>query len=268
MSDWAAHRAQAVAEDTARLCTLGWNTKADEQTAYLMDTYRYHALAGEFDHLAQFVPPDTVAVDVGANAGQYSLKLATLARRVISIEPVNAMDWLGESLPHNCAFFSMAASDRTGVARLRIPEIDGALACGLATLGNHQDDQPGYDQNTSTRTLDDILANTAPGERVGFVKIDVEGHERQVLRGARETLTRWRPNIQIEIYPEAFFAMREVIARLGYRGVFFFAHRLHDMSLYNPDIHCAAANAWAPDRDDFDPSQYVSDFFLLPTRRD
>jgi hypothetical protein len=49
---------------------------------------------------------------------------------------------------------------------------------------------------------------------VSLVKVDVEGHERQVLAGARETLTRWRPLVVVEDWERE---LGPLMAAFGYR---------------------------------------------------
>ncbi len=46
------------------------------------------------------------------------------------------------------------------------------------------------------RRLDSVLA----GERLDYLKIDVEGAEREALEGARETIARWKPDIRLSLY--------------------------------------------------------------------
>jgi FkbM family methyltransferase len=59
---------------------------------------------------------------------------------------------------------------------------------------------------------------------VGFIKIDVEGHELAVLRGAERLLRTARPNLLIEAAeehrPGAFSSVRDFLTPLGYVGAF------------------------------------------------
>jgi hypothetical protein len=51
---------------------------------------------------------------------------------------------------------------------------------------------------------------------VAFVKIDVEGHELEVLRGAEQTLRRNRATILVEVKPPNRAAVADFLAGLGY----------------------------------------------------
>jgi Methyltransferase FkbM domain len=59
---------------------------------------------------------------------------------------------------------------------------------------------------------------------IGLVKIDVEGHELAVLRGAADTLRRNRPTIVVEAeerhHPHAVAAITELLSGFGYAGYF------------------------------------------------
>ena len=57
------------------------------------------------------------------------------------------------------------------------------------------------EERVPTQTVDALVAGQGL-ERVDLIKIDVEGHEFQVLTGAVETITRFRPQILIEVFEE------------------------------------------------------------------
>ena len=131
-----------------------------------------------------------IAVDVGANIGLYTLPLSRYTGprgRVFAFEPEHHnFELLSRNIELNGAVnvtaIEAAASDRNGHA---------PLALSPTNYGDHYVvSKPGA-AGPSARlvTLDDTLASTLPGS-VGVIKIDVQGHEPAVLRGARETLAR------------------------------------------------------------------------------
>src|SRR5262249_42138055 len=71
----------------------------------------------------------------------------------------------------------------------------------------------------STRRLDDYDFHA-----VTFIKIDVEGHEREVLEGGRETIVRERPLLQIEIeqrhHDDSIDSVFSLVAGLGYEAYY------------------------------------------------
>lgn len=186
----------------------------------------------ELHELHRLVRPGTVAVDVGAHFGVYSVALARLVGkrgRVISIEPITEdagmLRRAMRTLRLPVTVVECAVSAAAGEATLRVPLLGGAQKTALATLQlqAQADDLSGIEERrVRVRTLDEILAGvTLP---VGFIKIDVEGHELDVLAGAGETLRRHRPNLLVEINgdvsPEPVRGVISRIERLGYRGEF------------------------------------------------
>jgi len=172
----------------------------------------------ELQLLAGLVDPHRTAVDVGANKGTYTWFLSRLCRHVYAYEPNPAMRWmLTRSTPQNVTVFPRALSDVAGQSLLRIPRRQGRFANNIGTLrpaAHHADCE--LVPVTTTRLDDDGLVD------VGFLKIDVEGLEQQVLRGARELIARDRPVLLVEIIAEhTGRPVDETIAfveRLGYRA--------------------------------------------------
>lgn len=136
---------------------------------------------------------------LGANRGIYTWRLKKLARAVHAFEPNPELaERLRRAVPgavvHPCAL-----SDRDGEADLRVPLVNGIAYDGWATvepknrlLAVHPDDVRTI--RVPLRTLDSFGL-----EDVGFVKIDVEGHELAVLHGAALTLKRCRPILLLEV---------------------------------------------------------------------
>ena len=143
-------------------------------------------------------------LDVGASFGIYTYELARRVGprgRVHAIEPdppsVVRLEQMRQGRP-NITVHPVALSDRTGTATLHVPVVGGRRVGTLASLA-----VPSWrvtlDHVTVTvdlKPLDSILP--ADGRPVSFLKVDVEGHELAVLRGATATL-RTLPAMLIEI---------------------------------------------------------------------
>jgi FkbM family methyltransferase len=145
-------------------------------------------------------------VDAGANMGVYTLFLARYAPRdceVVSIEPIPpTFDLLKSNVTslglRNVRLINLALSDTSREVLMEIP----ADEHGLARIRfMEKASQRGWSTYTvPARKLDDILP--ADGQNVSLLKIDVEMHELECLRGARETIRSQRPAIFIEIQPD------------------------------------------------------------------
>lgn len=169
------------------------------------------AATGQWDrHLIEFVSryvdPGTVALDVGASLGLWSLPLARVARsrrsRLWCFEPSPYnVPRLEANLERNglhtiAAVRPVALGAQRGAARLGYRERGG----GNGALLDVADPDS---VEVAVERLDDIEFPL----RVSFVKMDVEGFELEVLRGGRALLERDRPVIFGE-FSAAWLAMR------------------------------------------------------------
>lgn len=174
----------------------------------------YPRFEPELARLADLCPPDCdTAVDVGGWYGPWTRRLAGRARRVVTVEPVpHLARLLATTSPRNVRVVRAAASDHPGIARLWLPPDDGGDR-GVSSLVRR--DIHGRALDVSCVTLDELgLRN------VGFIKIDVDGSEPAVLRGATGLLARDRPALFIElesrIQPVA--PVVTYLSLLGYEG--------------------------------------------------
>ena len=161
-------------------------------------------------------------LDIGANNGLYSI-LAAKTRpdaKVVAFEPYSlARDVLLENLAvngveHKVVVHDLALSDSAGEARLHIPDSSHGFLETSATL---EPDFKATVQSVSVfkARLDDILLDG----RIAVMKIDVEGHEAAVLRGAAGRLEQDRPIVFAEMLPGAkahFAIMTELFTKLDY----------------------------------------------------
>jgi FkbM family methyltransferase len=173
--------------------------------------------------LGRMLRPGDVFVDVGANAGLYTLFAAAAvgpSGRVIACEPSGREQArLRANLALNdfpqVELLKAALGDAPGTASLRLAEryLAGHNSMFLTPPGAVREEV------VTVTTLDRVLATAA---RCDCVKIDVEGAELRVLRGGADTLARFRPKLLIEFNPETLAAAdtsaAEVAGWLGARG--------------------------------------------------
>lgn len=143
-------------------------------------------------------------VDVGANIGVHTIRLARLVGRngdVIAVEPDPDVVWRTQrnimlNGLANVRVISAAASDLAGEMRLYRPSPRDTNR-GRASL-HHHPYLSGVATTVPVVTIDGICAD-AP---VSLIKVDVEGHEAAVLRGATGTIARHSPSLVFEYAPE------------------------------------------------------------------
>lgn len=183
----------------------------------------------EIYHLKRLLRPQSTLVDAGANFGYY---VATLARalkkqcRILAIEPhpenfarlvrhirLNDLQDVIE-----CC--EVGVSDVAGRGTMVIP----ANNSGHAKIVSNQEDG-----GVAITTLDTFV-QTHGLEQLDAILVDVEGYEARALRGAANTLDRFRPLVYVEFWPPVMQqqgtsveAVVEVLEEHQYK--LFFAHR-------------------------------------------
>jgi FkbM family methyltransferase len=164
---------------------------------YMWRLIRKHMRKGEAELklLPQLAARDRIAIDIGANKGVYTHVLSGLCQSVEAFEPnPKIYRILKRALPTNVTAHQVALSDTTGTAELIVPMYRGGFSNQTASLNPRKRNDGARSVKVPQRTLDSYGFTN-----VGFIKIDVEGFERAVLTGARETIVRERPVLQIEI---------------------------------------------------------------------
>lgn len=157
-----------------------------------------------------------LCLDVGANIGFMSMAMLDAGCDVVSFEPQPALfDLLVENTSkwqiHSnfTRILPFALSDFNGTSTM--PRIRYGEKGNYGGLALGQRSELGVIE-VECRTLDSMSFN-----KIGFIKIDVEGHETAVLRGARQTILRDRPIMYIEDdRPDKSLHLQEMIKGMGY----------------------------------------------------
>jgi FkbM family methyltransferase len=157
--------------------------------------------------IKRWLSPGACAVDVGANVGWHALLMATLvgpAGRVFAFEPNDSTrDRLNAGIQVNdleqVVVDPRALSDRIGTTGFAAPKA-GELWDGTGHMTSAAIDGHASGGSVQCVTLDAFVAERNL-ERLDFMKIDVEGWELSVLRGASHTLVTLAPTIVFEYDP-------------------------------------------------------------------
>jgi FkbM family methyltransferase len=162
----------------------------------------------------QFLRPGQVVYDVGANVGFHSLYCALLVGsrgKVIAFEPnpetrrsLTSQLSVNPSLP--VSVMTCALTDHCGTVRLDTST--GHLSCRVAENGNME---------VEAMTID-ALVNQSKIPPPNLIKIDVEGHDANVIRGAMATIREYRPVVLCDYNGEQTLPdVKALLQPLGYK---------------------------------------------------
>jgi FkbM family methyltransferase len=144
---------------------------------------------------------DPVAYDVGANAGYFTLLMSAHAKRVYAFEPVRETfgaltSNVNRNRLQNVVAVPVALGEERGTMQMRIYSSSGSNSLYVVVPDDAIVTQVGY-EDVEVRTIDELVER-GEVEPPDVIKIDVEGAEGMVLRGAQVTLARARPVILAE----------------------------------------------------------------------
>ncbi|MRR53438.1 MAG: FkbM family methyltransferase [Deltaproteobacteria bacterium] len=166
-------------------------------------------------------------LDIGANTGIYSATFEDIvgSENLFIFEPLPHLQRHLRQKFKKSHVFDFAISDKEGTQRIRVPYIKGKRCDTRATFNSHSElNQTGFDEiEVNFFSLDSVVKELQL-ESIGFIKIDVEGHELQVIDGGIETFTRFKPLILIEIESRHHpFPISNIFSKfedIGYAGYY------------------------------------------------
>jgi FkbM family methyltransferase len=173
----------------------------------------------------------SIVIDGGANEGQYASGLRSVGYqgRIISLEPSSsACEVLKRKASHDSEWrvCQLGLGDQDGEA---VFNLANATVCNsFLTMGDDfRAEVPGVSmvsqETVSVRRLDTVARDVLTADDQVWVKLDVEGFEMPVLRGAPDTLARTRV-LEVELATAAlyegeplFFEVAQSIYKFGFR---------------------------------------------------
>jgi FkbM family methyltransferase len=207
----------------------------------------------EIVHL--FIDRQRAALDIGVHLGMYARHFSKFAKSVIGFEANPDLAAFSRRALHGIATIEwVALSSQSGQSVLRVPLLgknDTEPMLGTISDANQLNGRKCREFLVPTRGLDEF--DLPP---IGFIKIDVEGHEEQVLKGGERLLERDRPAYMIEIEerhnPGSVARLIQYFEQKHYAGLFFDGNLLmgiHQMTRVN----CMPST-----------NMYLNNFFFIP----
>ena len=198
-------------------------TYANEHVGLVVDAmgyYEFEELEATFSFLSPLATEfqNGVALDIGANIGNHSIYFSPRFCRVHAFEPhpvtskilaINAQQ-LGNIVVH-----AYGLGEENGTVRLveNPTNLGGSRVSDMGEL------------SVEIRRLDDVMAETSDFFKIRLIKLDVEGYEAKVLRGAEKLLHASSPVVLFELHEEDFQKGRpevmKILEQFGYRFCWF-----------------------------------------------
>ena len=170
-----------------------------------------------------FIIPNTDSIDVGVYRGVYSYEMSKYSKIVHSFEPnpilLSHIEKNLKKIIRNINFYNFALSDKQSIVPLKVPirnkkykkdNYEEYYQMGRASIHDQNKFKDFERFNVESQKLDNFnFAN-----RISFIKIDVEGHEMEVIKGAEKTIKNNKPILLVEI--EEQYTKKNINDTLGY----------------------------------------------------
>lgn len=180
--------------------------------------------------LREIVPAGRLAIDVGANRGYYSYALSKIASRVEAFEPYPAIAQFARGkLRGNIRLHEVALSNYFGSAKLRVPQCKGSVDIHYSATLKDVAIEKYIEVDVPVATLDQFGFDD-----VGFIKVDTEGSDLDVIEGAKETIRRNQPNLMVELLPlyqDPLACIEQIEKATGYAARIMVGNQLMDARL-------------------------------------
>jgi len=221
----------------------------------------------EIKILKEICNKDKASIDIGVFRGVYSYCLSGLCKAVYGFEANPIMYKVLEKklckIKDNIKIYNMAVSNEVGVAKLKIPIRENYLYSFKNDGTYHKSSIPFYKKSFLKKNFEDYyeaglatidkqnnLNNKIFDEfsvkkiriddfnfeyNIGFIKIDVEGHEFECLQGAKKILEIGKPNLLIEInkiHTKKYQLIFDYLRDLNYSCFFYDDDKLVKISKY------------------------------------
>ena len=206
----------------------------------------------EIELLERFIEPGTDSIDVGVYRGVYSYEMSKYSKNVHSFEPNPIIfEYINKNLKkiiNNIFLYNYALSNKNEVIDLKVPirndkynreNFEEFYELGRATI--HQENTfKMYEKfQITSKKIDEFNFKN----NISFIKIDVEGHELEVIKGGEEIISKNKPILLVEI--EERYSQNKVsdtinyINKLGYISHYYDnkilkkTSELNNLSLFN-----------------------------------
>lgn len=190
-------------------------------------------------NLSKIIKPNTTVIDIGAQAGNMSVAYSLFADKVFSFEPNPATFEVLEKnskLNPNIHPFNYAVSDEEGPLTFHYSDY-GFCNGGFATRTKHGIGVTGHQIPIDVWAINlekFIQENNIEVGDISLIKIDAEGHDKDILKTLTNIIKTHKPVLITEIYnglnPSEITDLLDTIHSLGYKA---YDEEINHMDLEN-----------------------------------
>ena len=210
----------------------------------------------EMFYVSQILKRKRRFLDIGANVGIYSYHFKNTFEKIDAFEPLSEITYRLEFYQNEfLKIHNIALSNKVGEFQLYIPLIDKKIVPPLASLEKR-------DSNCEVRTVRVNTLDSYNFDDVDLIKIDVEGHEHQVIEGGIKTIKKNMPIMIIEIeqrhIKNRIDEVFRYITSLNYSGFFLNKGELISLNEFSYEVN------QKPYLDMVEASEYINNFIFIP----
>lgn len=207
-------------------------------------------LEPEMIWVKDYLPENSVFLDIGANVGAYVYLLEDRLKpqNIYAFEPNAALNSRLKRIFPQIQVCKVALSDENTVTEFKIPVMNGRAVHSRGTLQKNikeSGETHSKIQQVQVMPLDGWMCGKSLN-RIDFIKIDVEGHEHRTLRGAKDTLLRYRPVLMVEMeqrhHEVPVWNLVEEVCSLGYTPHYLDRNSMKKMPLTRNLLEAQNAN--------------------------
>jgi len=147
----------------------------------------------ELNLISNLVKKNQNSIDIGANLGLFTFFMSRASKHVFAFEPnPYPLENLKDLVDSNVTILPIALGNNDGPVEIKIPHHRKGWSSNGASLASKEIND-GKILHIQCRKLDSLNI-----ENIGLIKIDVEGFEIEVIRGAKDTILKNKPVMIIE----------------------------------------------------------------------
>ncbi|HMG89292.1 MAG TPA: FkbM family methyltransferase [Chryseolinea sp.] len=194
----------------------------------------------------KLVKPNSIVLDIGANVGSFSLRLASYVIRekinTVYIHTFEPNPFVVRNLMENLSL-NPGISDIVKIHPIGLGNEKGKLPLiynnSNTGAGRITSDVQEETISIEIDCVDDVVATINP-HNISFIKMIVEGFEPHVFKGAVKTIEKYKPPIFFEVtpawYSEMGSSLSEILAQLTALGYSYYGELHNEMIPYDPKV--------------------------------